>query len=59
MDLDETTVANLFQDAGYATGAFGKWHNGMQYPYHPLGRGFDYFYGFCSGQVTGGIISTL
>jgi len=50
MDLDETTVANLFQDAGYATGAFGKWHNGMQYPYHPLGRGFDYFYGFCSGH---------
>ena len=22
----------------------------MQYPYHPLGRGFDYFYGFCSGH---------
>ena len=46
MDLDETTVADLFRSAGYATGAFGKWHNGMQYPYHPLGRGFDYFYGF-------------
>ena len=50
MDLDETTVADLFPQAGYATGAFGKWHNGMQYPYHPLGRGFDYFYGFCSGH---------
>ena len=50
MDLDETTVADLFRRAGYATGAFGKWHNGMQYPYHPLGRGFDYFYGFCSGH---------
>ncbi len=50
MDLDETTIADLFQKAGYATGAFGKWHNGMQYPYHPLGRGFDYFYGFCSGH---------
>jgi arylsulfatase A-like enzyme len=50
MDLDETTVADLFQKAGYSTGAFGKWHNGMQYPYHPLGRGFDYFYGFCSGH---------
>ena len=22
----------------------------MQYPYHPLGRGFEYFYGFCSGH---------
>jgi hypothetical protein len=50
MDLDETTIADLFKKAGYATGAFGKWHNGMQYPYHPLGRGFDYFYGFCSGH---------
>ena len=50
MDLDETTVADLFKEAGYSTGAFGKWHNGMQFPYHPLGRGFDYFYGFCSGH---------
>ena len=50
MDLDETTVADLFKKAGYSTGAFGKWHNGMQFPYHPLGRGFDYFYGFCSGH---------
>jgi arylsulfatase A-like enzyme len=50
MDLDETTIADLFQKAGYATGAFGKWHNGMQFPYHPNGRGFDEFYGFCSGH---------
>ena len=50
LDLDETTVADVFRAAGYATGAFGKWHNGMQYPYHPNGRGFDEFYGFCSGH---------
>lgn len=50
MDLDEVTIADLFQRAGYATGAFGKWHNGMQYPYHPLGRGFEEYYGFCSGH---------
>jgi arylsulfatase A-like enzyme len=50
MNLGETTVAELFKSAGYATGAFGKWHNGMQYPYHPCGRGFDEFYGFCSGH---------
>lgn len=50
MDLDETTVADLFKAAGYATGAFGKWHNGMQFPYHPNGRGFETFYGFCSGH---------
>jgi len=50
MDLDEVTIADTFKAAGYATGAFGKWHNGMQYPYHPNGRGFDEFYGFCSGH---------
>ncbi|MCG2590228.1 arylsulfatase [Rhodohalobacter sulfatireducens] len=50
MDLDETTIAEIFKRAGYATGIFGKWHNGMQYPYHPNGRGFDEFYGFASGH---------
>jgi len=50
MDLDERTIADTFRAAGYSTGAFGKWHNGMQYPYHPNGRGFDEFYGFCSGH---------
>ncbi len=50
LNLDETTIADTFRAAGYATGAFGKWHNGTQYPYHPRGRGFDEFYGFCSGH---------
>ncbi|RMF42075.1 MAG: N-acetylgalactosamine 6-sulfate sulfatase [Planctomycetota bacterium] len=50
LDLDEITIAQTFRAAGYRTGAFGKWHNGMQYPYHPNGRGFDEFYGFCSGH---------
>ncbi len=50
MDLDEMTIADTFKAAGYATAAFGKWHNGMQYPYHPNGRGFDEYYGFCSGH---------
>ena len=50
INLDETTIADIFKKAGYATAAFGKWHNGMQYPYHPNARGFDEFYGFCSGH---------
>jgi len=50
LNLDEHTIADTFKAAGYATGAFGKWHNGMQYPYHPNGRGFEEFYGFCSGH---------
>jgi len=50
LDLDEKTIAQTFKAAGYATGAFGKWHNGLQHPYHPNARGFDEFYGFCSGH---------
>ncbi len=50
LDLDETTVAEVFKKAGYATAAYGKWHNGMQPPYHPNSRGFDDYYGFCSGH---------
>lgn len=50
LDLDEQTLAQFFEQAGYATGAFGKWHNGTQWPYHPNARGFDEYYGFCSGH---------
>ncbi len=50
MNLDEQTIGDTFSRAGYATAAFGKWHNGMQYPYHPNGRGFAEYYGFCSGH---------
>jgi arylsulfatase A-like enzyme len=50
LDLDEKTIAQAFKAAGYATGAFGKWHNGSQWPYHPNARGFDEYYGFTSGH---------
>jgi arylsulfatase A-like enzyme len=50
LDLDERTIAEAFKKAGYATGCFGKWHNGTQYPYHPNGRGFEEYYGFTSGH---------
>ncbi|HJZ53688.1 MAG TPA: arylsulfatase, partial [Gemmataceae bacterium] len=50
LNLDEKTIADAFQAAGYATGCFGKWHNGTQYPYHPNGRGFAEYYGFTSGH---------
>jgi arylsulfatase A-like enzyme len=50
MNYDETTIADLFKSGGYATGCFGKWHNGTQPPYHPNNRGFDEFYGFTSGH---------
>lgn len=50
LDLDERTIAESFQSAGYATGAFGKWHNGSQWPYHPNARGFDEYFGYTSGH---------
>src|SRR6476646_3722408 len=50
LDLDERTIADTFKASGYATAAFGKWHNGLQSPYHPDDRGFDEYYGFCSGH---------
>jgi arylsulfatase A-like enzyme len=50
LDLDERTLADAFKAAGYATGAFGKWHNGSQWPYHPQARGFDEYFGHTSGH---------
>ena len=50
IDAGETTMGDVFSKAGYATAAFGKWHSGQQYPYHPNARGFDEFYGFTSGH---------
>lgn len=50
MNLDETTLANRLQNAGYQTGAFGKWHNGSQWPFHPNARGFNTFFGYTAGH---------
>lgn len=50
MRIDEITIAQVLKTAGYATACFGKWHNGAHYPYHPNGKGFDEFLGFCAGH---------
>lgn len=50
LNLSEKTIADAFKAAGYATGAFGKWHNGTQWPYHPRARGFDEYLGHTSGH---------
>ncbi len=50
ISLRETTMADAFQNAGYATGLAGKWHNGTFDPrYEPHNRGYDEFTGFCGG----------
>ncbi|WP_375584571.1 arylsulfatase [Cyclobacterium xiamenense] len=38
---DKLTLAEIFRDAGYQTGYFGKWHLGENYPYRPMDRGFQ------------------
>jgi len=42
---EETTVAELLRDAGYATALIGKWHLGQTPEHWPTGHGFDYFFG--------------
>ena len=51
INLDQQLLGDYFKEGGYQTGFFGKWHSGQQYPYHPNARGFDEFYGFCSGHL--------
>lgn len=41
MDPAEVTLAERLQQVGYATGIFGKWHLGDNYPLRPQDQGFD------------------
>lgn len=55
---NSATVAQVLQDEGYATAAFGKWHNTPSAEVSPMGPfdrwptglGFQHFYGFMQGQ---------
>ena len=52
-------IAEVLRQNGYATGAFGKWHNTPNWetnlagPFDrwPTGQGFEYFYGFMGGAA--------
>ncbi|EGF28229.1 arylsulfatase A [Rhodopirellula baltica WH47] len=50
---DETMIADVLKDAGYATGLVGKWHTGRGDGFHPLDRGFDVFEGFFGSDDVG------
>lgn len=48
---NEVTVGQMFSDAGYETGMFGKWHLGDNFPYRPEDRGFTEVYRHGGGGI--------
>jgi len=50
LPLEQTTLGELFRDAGYATAYFGKWHIGGK-GFSPSEQGFGHVFG---GTETGG-----
>ena len=48
---NEVTLGQLLKAHGYATGLFGKWHLGDNYPYRPENRGFTEVYRHGGGGV--------
>ena len=59
MNSNEITLGEVFQEQGYKTGCFGKWHNGAHYPQHPNQQGFEEFIGFCAGHWNNYFSTTL
>lgn len=45
LNPEETTMASLLRDQGYATMIIGKWHCGDQPEFLPTEHGFDEYYG--------------
>jgi arylsulfatase A-like enzyme len=60
IDYSTPSIAKILSDNGYATAAFGKWHNTPMEEASPAGPyeswptgiwGFDYFWGFLGGET--------
>lgn len=51
LPVEETSIARMLKQNGYATALFGKWHLGYKPEFSPLRHGFDEFFGILSGNV--------
>lgn len=51
LPVSETSVATMLKGAGYATGAFGKWHLGYRLEFNPVRHGFDEYFGVLLGHA--------
>ena len=51
LPAEETSIARMLKDAGYATAICGKWHLGYEPKFFPLKHGFDYWFGPVGGAV--------
>lgn len=47
----QPSIAKFLRSAGYATGAFGKWHLGYKDQFNPLHHGFDEYFGTLLGHT--------
>jgi arylsulfatase A-like enzyme len=47
----QPSIAKFLKTAGYATGAFGKWHLGYKDEFNPVHHGFDEYFGTLLGHA--------
>ncbi len=51
LPVEETSIARMLKNKGYATALMGKWHLGYKPEFSPNAHGFDDFFGILSGNV--------
>ncbi len=51
LPVEETSLARMLKNNGYATALMGKWHLGYKPEFSPNAHGFDEFFGILSGNV--------
>lgn len=51
LNVEETTIADVFESNNYNTYMVGKWHLGDNYPYRPEDRGFDEVFRIGGGSL--------